>query len=87
MRGDGLLQCSRICLKKKRKCSKIECKYFIEHEDEYNCSLISIHKNGRMTLREVGDRLRISFARVKQIESVALKKIKNTDLFSFKDLG
>lgn len=87
MRGDGLLQCSRECLRKKRSCSKIDCKHFIQYGDEYNCSLISIHKNGRMTLREVGDRLRISFARVKQIESAALKKIKNTDLFSFKDMG
>ena len=87
MRGDGLLQCSRDCLKKKKDCRKTECKHFIDYKDEHNCSLISIHKNGRMTLREVGDRLRISFARVKQIESGALKKIKNTDLFSFKDLG
>jgi hypothetical protein len=87
MRGDGLLQCSRDCLKKKRTCPKVDCKHFIEYKEEYNCSLISIHKNGRMTLREVGDRLRISFARVKQIESAALKKIKNTDLFSFKDMG
>jgi stress response protein YsnF len=87
MRGSGLLQCSKTCLKKKRKCSKTKCKYFIDYKDEYNCSLISIHENGRMTLREVGERLRISFARVKQIESAALKKIKNTDLFSFKDLG
>jgi len=87
MRGDGLLQCSRKCLKKKKRCCKMECKHFIDYEEDYNCSLISIHKNGRMTLREVGDRLRISFARVKQIESSALKKIKNTDLFYFKDLG
>ncbi len=87
MKSDGLLPCSRECLKKKKKCVQIECKYFINYKEEYNCSLISIHENGRMTLREVGDRLRISFARVKQIESAALKKIKNTDLFSFKDMG
>ena len=87
MRGDGLLQCSRNCINTNKKCQKVECKHFIDYDSEYNCSLISIHKNGRMTLREVGERLKISFARVKQIESVALKKIKNTDLFSFKDMG
>tara|TARA_R110002012_G_scaffold276183_2_gene463061 strand:- start:127 stop:390 length:264 start_codon:yes stop_codon:yes gene_type:complete len=87
MKGDGLLKCSRICMKKKKTCCKTECKYFIDYKDEYNCSLISVYKNGRMTLREVGDRLHISFARVKQIESSALKKIKNTDLFYFKDMG
>jgi len=87
MKGDGLLHCSRECIKKEKRCAKISCKYFIDYKDEYNCSLISIHKNGRMTLREIGDRLKISFARVKQIESGALKKIKNSELFSFKDMA
>tara|TARA_R110001592_G_scaffold207502_1_gene458395 strand:+ start:642 stop:905 length:264 start_codon:yes stop_codon:yes gene_type:complete len=87
MRGDGLLQCSRDCIDRNKRCAKVGCKYFIDYKEDHNCSLISISQNGRMTLREVGDRLRISFARVKQIESAALKKIKNSDLFSFKDLG
>lgn len=87
MRGDGLLQCSRVCLKTQKRCTQIDCKHFIDYKDEYNCSLISINKNGRMTLREVGDRLKISFARVKQIEAAALNKIKNSELFSFKDMG
>jgi DNA-directed RNA polymerase sigma subunit (sigma70/sigma32) len=30
-----------------------------------------------MTLREIGDRLGISFARVKQIESKAIARLKN----------
>ena len=37
--------------------------------------MIAIDKNGRMTLREVGDRLGISFVRVKQIENAAQKKL------------
>tara|TARA_Y100000310_G_C20107597_1_gene545629 strand:- start:18 stop:281 length:264 start_codon:yes stop_codon:yes gene_type:complete len=86
MKTDGLLKCSRICMKTKKECSKKDCKYFISYNEEFNCSLVSIYENGRMTLREIGDRLGISFARVKQIESGALKKIKNTDLFSFKDV-
>ena len=87
MRGDGLLQCSRDCLRAQKRCTQVNCKYFIDYKDEYNCSLISINKNGRMTLREIGERLKISFARVKQIESAALKKIKKSDLFSFKDMA
>lgn len=86
MKKDGLLQCSRDCIRHQKKCSNIACKHFINYKDEYNCCLISINRNGRMTLREIGDRLKISFARVKQIESAALKKIKNSDLFSFKDM-
>tara|TARA_B100000131_G_C17869687_1_gene513671 strand:- start:448 stop:618 length:171 start_codon:yes stop_codon:yes gene_type:complete len=54
----------------------------INFEEEYNCALISIYENGAMTLRQIGERLGISFARVKQIETVALQKIKDTSLFS-----
>ena len=53
-----------------------ECRLWIEHKDEQNCTLISIYRNGRMTLREIADRLGISFARVKQIETQALEKLK-----------
>jgi hypothetical protein len=80
---DGLLSCSRKCLKEQKCCDKIECKFFVDYESEYNCCLISIYENGPMTLREIGDRLGISFARVKQIESQALKKINNSSLKSF----
>ncbi len=55
---------------------------FIDYTDEYNCCLISIYENGNMTLREIGERLGISFARVKQIETVALAKMKDNSLFS-----
>lgn len=80
---DGLLSCSRECMKSQKCCNKTACKYYIEYEDEYNCCLISIYENGPMTLREIGDRMGISFARVKQIESLALKKIDNSSLKSF----
>ena len=84
MRGDGLLPCSRDCMKKKKKCPQVQCKHFIHYEDEYNCSLISIHKNGRMTLREVGDRLRISFARVKQIKAKITRLLTHNCCFGHK---
>ena len=73
---DGLLGCSRHCLKHKIGCLEKECKFWIDYKDEQNCTLISIYENGRMTLRQVADRLGISFARVKQIETQAMEKIK-----------
>ncbi len=73
---DGLLECSRVCLKHNKSCDNVECKHWIDFANEYNCVLISVNKNGRMTLREVAMRLKISFSRVKQIEVEALKKIK-----------
>ena len=80
---DGLLPCSRECIKQKKCCTKSECKFYVDFKNEYNCCLISIYENGPMTLREIGDRLGISFARVKQIESLALKKINKSSLKSF----
>ena len=73
---DGLLQCSRLCKEHQIECPQQECRLWIDYKGEYNCSLISIYENGRLTLREVADRLHVSFARVKQIETEALKKLK-----------
>ena len=76
---DGLKACSRICRDTQKECPEKECRMWIDFPQEYNCCLISIHENGFMTLREVGERLHISFARVKQIESDALKKIRKRE--------
>ena len=76
---DGLRACSRICMDTKKECPDKEFRMWIDFPDEYNCCLISVHENGCMTLREIGERLHISFARVKQIESDALKKIRKRE--------
>ena len=73
---DGLLKCSRHCMKENIDCDNKECRLWIDYPDEYNCSLISIYEHGSMTLRQVAERLGISFARVKQLESRALEKLK-----------
>ena len=63
-------------MKEKMPCRERECRLWIDYKSEYNCSLISIYENGRMTLREIADRIGVSFARVKQIETAALVKLK-----------
>ena len=73
----GLLTCSQICMDKQVACPNKECKHWIDYKKEQNCTQVSIYINGPMTLRQVGERLHISFARVKQIESKALKKLKS----------
>jgi len=65
---------------KNTKCDKTECRHYIEYPDELNCVLITVFKNGNLTLRETAARLGISFARVKQIEKKALLKMKKSDL-------
>ena len=76
MRGNGLLKCSQKCMELKKACPVRDCKHWIEYQQEYNCSLVSIYENGPMTLRQIAERLHLSFARIKQIETKALAKIK-----------
>ena len=77
MKIDGLRMCSRRCRELGEGCPHQDCRLWIDYEDEYNCSLISVYENGPLTLRQVGERLGISFARVKQIEQKALIKLKH----------
>ncbi len=76
MRSDGLLQCSRKCIELNVECPNKSCRHWINFPKENNCSLLSIKQNGNMTLRQVAERLQLSFARIKQIETKALSKIK-----------
>ena len=82
MKEDGLLPCARACIEEKMCCEDSDCRNWIDYAAEQNCCLISTYENGPMTLREVADRLGISFARVKQIESRALARLKNNPLMA-----
>lgn len=79
---DGLRECARKCMEIKSACPLQECRQWIDFPDEYNCTLVAVYENGPMTLRKVAERLGISFARVKQIETKALTKIKNSKILS-----
>ena len=70
-----LPSCAETCLKDGEKCSKQECRMWIDYEEDQNCSLVSIYQNGSMTLEEVAKRMKVSFVRVSQIEKQALKKL------------
>jgi len=74
---ENLLKCSRECINTKKRCDVADCRLWVDFEEHYNCCLISIYEHGAMTLREVAKRLGISFARVKQIETKALNKLKD----------
>ena len=80
MKEDGLRECSRKCMKRKKQCKETKCRLWQDYPEEYNCTLISDFEHGPMTLREVADREHLSFARIKQIESKALKKLKSLNL-------
>ena len=69
-------ECSTKCMDTATPCCEKHCKHWLDYEKEQNCTLISIYINGPMTLRQVAERMGISYARVKQIESSALNKIR-----------
>ena len=68
-------KCSRQCINSGTNCKEIECRMWIDFKEDHNCSLISIEKHGPMTLMQVGERLNLSFVRVKQIEDGLVKKL------------
>ena len=68
-------ECARECVQKNKKCSQKECRLWMKHSKDLNCSLVAIQRNGAMTLYEVAERLEMSYVRVKQIQDAALEKI------------
>ena len=69
--------CAKNCMKKKAPCSEKECRKWIEYEDDLNCCLISIRNNDDdpLTLMQTGERLGLSFVRIRQIEIKAIEKL------------
>jgi hypothetical protein len=68
-------KCIERCKELQVSCPVKECRYWVSYEQDLNCSLRAVERNGAMTLREIADRLGISFVRVKQIQDKSIKKI------------
>ena len=69
-------QCSRECMESNYACDQTECRMWMDFEEDFNCSLIAVYKHGEMTLEQVGERLGVSFVRIRQIEQQALEKVR-----------
>tara|TARA_R100001082_G_C4363888_1_gene160793 strand:- start:2896 stop:3132 length:237 start_codon:yes stop_codon:yes gene_type:complete len=72
--------CCNHCVIKDSPCRITDCKHWIDYKEDLNCTLIAVEKHGEMTLREISDRMGISFVRVKQIQDKAVKKLSNLDV-------
>jgi hypothetical protein len=81
----SLRECSKCCIKNKVSCPVEDCENWLDYEDDLNCMQIAIKKNKTMTLREIAERLGLSFVRVKQIQDRAIKRI-ISDCPDFKEL-
>ena len=68
-------ECASKCIVEGIKCGEKSCRMWVDYGRAYNCVLISVERNGDMTLHEVADRLKISYVRVRQIQDKALEKV------------
>ena len=69
------MNCKDFHQKHQCPCKKQECRFWIDYGADMNCTLITVDKHKELTLREIADRLHISFVRVQQIQQKALKKL------------
>ena len=72
-----MMRCLETCKKLNTTCPVEDCRYWIEYEEDLNCTFESINKNDAMTLREVAERIGVSYVRVKQIEDKIINKIRH----------
>tara|TARA_R100001591_G_scaffold48391_1_gene59107 strand:+ start:201 stop:470 length:270 start_codon:yes stop_codon:yes gene_type:complete len=71
------MKCFKQCELANKSCKEKGCRLWIDYEDDLNCTMLAVnnHPAGNMTLREVADRIGVSFVRIKQIEEKALNKL------------
>ena len=72
--------CAKKCSVEGTECQQKDCRLWLEYPSDLNCTLIAVKKNGPMTLREVSERLGISFVRGKQLEPEVLNKLRKRGL-------
>lgn len=68
--------CAKICMDEHAECKNRDCRLWLDYSEDLNCTLITVTKHGPLTLREVAEREGVSFVRIKQIETQALKKLR-----------
>ena len=63
-------------------CDQEKCRNWMNYESDLNCAVVCSRKyeNG-LSLREVADRMGVSFPRISQIEHGAFKKLAQTGVF------
>jgi hypothetical protein len=71
-----MIECAEKCRELNVSCPVEDCRYWIDYEEDYNCTNIAIDKNGAMKLREISERMGLTPARIQQIEKSVLPKLK-----------
>ena len=70
-------ECAKRCEELYTSCPCKDCRLWIDYSEDLNCTLHAVKNNhtGELTLREVADRIGVSFVRIKQIQDQAVKKV------------
>jgi len=64
-------------------CDQEQCRNWMNYEEDLNCAVVCARKNENgLSLREVADRMGVSFPRISQIEHAAFKKLKEAGVFN-----
>ena len=84
-------KCFQMCVDNDVSCPVNDCRYWINYEEDLNCAIVCANHNGPLSLREVADRMGVSFVRVKQVQDITVGKfvkrlaregVKETDVMS-----
>ena len=67
-------KCFDICVDNDVSCPVDDCRYWINYEEDLNCAIVCANQNGPLSLREISDRMGVSFVRVKQIQDLIVDK-------------
>lgn len=70
------MKCYEKCQQQNKSCKKRSCRYWIDYNDDLNCSIICANENGPLTLEEVAKRLNKSYETIRLIEKKATEKMK-----------
>jgi len=74
--------CFEVHEKWRVECDKTECRNWMNYEEDLNCAVVCARKYEHgLSLREVADRMGVSFPRISQIEHAAFKKLKTAGVF------
>jgi len=57
-------------------CQKKICRYWIESDNCYNCTIIGADSEERFTLEDIGKMFSVTRMRICQVEKIAINKLK-----------
>tara|TARA_A100001011_G_scaffold374221_1_gene434472 strand:+ start:951 stop:1187 length:237 start_codon:yes stop_codon:yes gene_type:complete len=71
------MKCFDYNKKNKKKCLKMNCKYWINCSSHQNCCIVAASSNKNLTLEEIGKIFKVTRMRICQIEKIAVNKVKD----------